>query len=291
MSEKSNTSKVGLISVLIPLLIASTLFDVILELSIGYVPSYLAIIKIAILAYFMSTNFVMSKQGYSKFILILIVIILATITMDNLSNSDLLNAILDPSTATGAIGGPILSKMIGAFIVLIVLVFSYNTPKRAFIAKGNIDEKFDFFNLNISWKNITPIIIILFLAIYIFVFVTINEVDSLNFSKLLPNLLVIISLSLMNALGEGIIYRSSLIATLKESALSKNVVIILVTLFYGLASYYFIPGGFINIIVYTLFGYFMVKSVYETEGFIIAWFMNIVLSVVHLSMYYLTNII
>jgi len=289
-SEKRNLTGT-LISILIPLIIASALFDIILELSIGYVPSYLVIIKIAILAYFMSTDFVMSKQDYSKFILILIMITLANLTMDNLTNSNIMKSILDPATATGALGGPVLSKMIGALIVLMVLVFSYNTPKRAYIARGDTESDFQLGSIKVSWKNATVIIVVLFLIAYIIGFILLNGVSSLNINMLLPNLPVIISLSLMNALAEGIIYRSSLIATLKESNLGKQTIIVLVSLFYGLASYYFVPGGFINILIYTLFGYFMVKAVYETEGFIVSWVMNITLSVVHLSMYYLVNFI
>ncbi|MFP4457753.1 MAG: type II CAAX prenyl endopeptidase Rce1 family protein [Clostridia bacterium] len=289
MNNTNEKSGINLISFFIPLIIASTLPDILVQSISGEVPSLLAIGKIALLAYFTTTEFVMSRQDYSKFILMLIMINIGSLLTSSLESSSMILKILDPNTFTGAVGGPVLSKMAGAFIVLIILVFSYNTPKRAYIARGDLNNKAQLGNTELSWKLIAGIVSIIFVVLYFGYMVVSGSIEISDLGLLTSNLPVIISLAMMSSLAEGIMYRSSLLAALKDSNFSKNLIYLFVGLFYGLASYYFIPGGFINIIIYSTIGYIMAKSSYETEGFVSAWVMNIVVSATLFSAYYLIN--
>ena len=92
-------------------------------------------------------------------------------------------------------------------------------------------------------------------------------------ARLLPLLPAVLIFAAMNAFSEEMSYRAAPLSVLEEP-LGKNQSLLLTSLFFGLGHFYGIPYGVMGVIMASLLGWFLGKSMLETRGFGWAWFIH-----------------
>jgi len=94
-----------------------------------------------------------------------------------------------------------------------------------------------------------------------------------SFIKVLPLLPAILLLALMNSFSEEMSYRASLLSVLFVP-LGKSQSLLLTGVFFGMAHYYGVPYGILGVIMASILGWFLGKSMLETRGFAWAWIIH-----------------
>ena len=92
-------------------------------------------------------------------------------------------------------------------------------------------------------------------------------------SKLLPLLPAVLIFAAMNAFSEEMSYRAAPLSVLEEP-LGKNQSLLLTAFFFGIGHFYGVPYGLTGVIMASLLGWFLGKSMLETRGFGWAWFIH-----------------
>lgn len=103
-----------------------------------------------------------------------------------------------------------------------------------------------------------------------------------SLGRLPPLLPLILLLALVNSFSEGVVYRSSVLGPLRE-VLPKEQVLLVSAAFFGIAHYYGAPRGVLGVIMSGALGWYMGRSMYETEGFVCAWIIHFIQDVVIFS--------
>lgn len=101
-------------------------------------------------------------------------------------------------------------------------------------------------------------------------------------SRLLPFLPAILLFATMNAFAEEVSYRAALLAPLR-GALGERDAILLTAVFFGVAHFYGVPYGPLGVVMATILGWLLGKSMVETEGFFWPWFIHFVQDVLIFS--------
>jgi membrane protease YdiL (CAAX protease family) len=280
MSDKTkNSNKTDFLFIFIPMLVASLLPEIISYLIFNQVPTAIVFVKIGLIGYFMSTSFAMKVKNSTRFYLILIFINVAQLINATVGTSEFFLSLLDASTFSGVFGGAILLKMLGALLVFFILIFSFNSPSKAFIGRGDDkktvgDRESD---KSLTWKMISiPAGMVMGLVISVLIFAINNaSPDFTNLGFIISSLPIIIVLAMLNSLSEGLMYRSAIIASLHNSLTKKQVIIVATTIF-ALAQFFEPFGGLLGVLVNIVIGYVLSLSVYETGGFKNAWMMHFI---------------
>ncbi|NMB90469.1 MAG: CPBP family intramembrane metalloprotease [Chloroflexi bacterium] len=95
----------------------------------------------------------------------------------------------------------------------------------------------------------------------------------------LPVLPAILFLAALNALNEEMVYRVSILATL-EGAIGRRHAWWASAVFFGVAHFYGVPGGWSGILLATFMGWILAKAMLETRGFFWAWWIHFLQDVV-----------
>ena len=181
------------------------------------------------------------------------------------------------STFIKSMFGNQLLRLIVAFLMIIVMLVIFRRPRNFFLTLGKLDapsSKVAFLiDEGTSWKKLGW-----FLSLCItggtLVFLFLAGKPSLTqLVKVLPMLPFILILAAMNAFSEEINYRAALLAPL-NSILGKNHSILLAALFFGIGHFYGVPYGVVGVVMASVLGYFLSKSMLETEGFFWPWFIH-----------------
>ncbi len=277
--DKSTEERNKYLLIFIPVLFASFLLEIIALQILGTIPLYLTLIKIGLLGYYMSTSFSMKFKNSTRFYLLLILVNVSFLIYNFMSSSDLFLRLFDSSSFSTLYGGNVLIKMLGALLVFFVLVFSFPTPKKAHIAKGEESAVIDLgkSDSSLKWSYIAiPAGLLMGLIGAFLVFLDSTTFpDFNNLGGIISSLPIVIVLSMMNSLAEGVMYRSAFVASLRDS-ISKKQILIVASIFYGISQFLEMPGGFFGVVFELITGWFMTKSMYETEGFTNAWKMHFI---------------
>jgi membrane protease YdiL (CAAX protease family) len=83
----------------------------------------------------------------------------------------------------------------------------------------------------------------------------------------------IILLALGNSLSEGILFRNTLLSVLKGVVLVSTAVLIAAS-FFGVAHYYGAPRGLLGVVMSSVLGYFLCRSMVDTRGMVAPWFIH-----------------
>jgi hypothetical protein len=102
------------------------------------------------------------------------------------------------------------------------------------------------------------------------------------FSHLLPVFPAILLFATMNAFAEEVSYRAALLAPLR-GVLGERDAILLTAVFFGVAHFYGVPYGPLGVVMATILGWLLGKSMVETEGFFWPWFIHFVQDVLIFS--------
>lgn len=77
----------------------------------------------------------------------------------------------------------------------------------------------------------------------------------------------------MNSFSEEMNYRASLLGALGDS-LGEGQKVLLTAIIFGIGHYYGVPYGIIGVVMASLLGWFLGKSMVETQGFTWAWLIH-----------------
>ncbi|MBG0770496.1 MAG: CPBP family intramembrane metalloprotease, partial [Anaerolineaceae bacterium] len=121
------------------------------------------------------------------------------------------------------------------------------------------------------------IIITVVTTVVIFFQIFRNGTLSMN---LFPGLLLVVIFALTNSFVEEIIYRFSFVGVGLELKISPLLIQGLAALTFGLIHYYGKPSGIPGVLLAAFIGWFLSKSMIETQGFFWAWFIHFLQDVV-----------
>lgn len=276
-------------------LIASIAIDIILQQTIGYVPAELARIKILVLACIYFISFFSQKlRPLSGFLLILLAILTINMLTGFIQTTSFWKSTFNTASFTGNFGSSILLKIIGILPILAVLFLIFRSRSEFYLCIGDLKQKASRINWlgikenQITWGKLAIISgLLISLGTILLTIITVTNVSEIkglgNWLSYLPLILV---LALANSFCEGLIFRSAIMATLKDE-LPKNQLVLIAALFFGISHYYGAPGGPLGVIMSGLLGWYMCRSMYETKGFVSSWMIHAMQDVVIFSTIFL----
>ena len=172
-------------------------------------------------------------------------------------------------------------KVIGIMPVMAILLLLLNKPARGFLAPGNLSAKAKA----IVWLGIpedrfrwgwlaavSGILIMLGTTLLALITITGFRVPT-GMDRWLSNLPLIMGLALVNSFCEGLVFRSAIMGPIRD-VFPKFFVTLMPALFFGIAHYQGIPGGWLGAAMSGLLGWYMSRSVYEPNGFATGWIIH-----------------
>ncbi|MHB8128063.1 MAG: CPBP family intramembrane glutamic endopeptidase [Mobilitalea sp.] len=278
-------------------LIASVFFDIILnEFSIN-VPDSMTLFKVLILIVISILSLLIKElKPLSKFAIIVTSIIIVQLITSAISSSSFWKNAFDQTTFVGNFGGSIVLKVIGVIPILAILFLLLGSPNEFYLGKGDLSVKASKINWlgikenSISWKKLSIIsaVLISFGTILLTVFTATDSTRNKDILQLLKYMPIITLMAFINSMCEGIVFRSAVLGTLKN-ALSKKYVILVACLFFGIGHYYGAPSGIVGVVMASLLGWYMCRSMYETKGFVSSWIIHFFQDVVIFSTIYIMS--
>ena len=277
------------------ILIASIAIDIILQQTIGYVPAELARIKILALACIYFISFFSQKlRPLSGFLLILLAILTINMLTGFIQTTSFWKSTFNTASFAGNFGSSILLKIIGILPILAVLFLIFRSRSEFYLCIGDLKQKASRINWlgikenQITWGKLAIISgLLISLGTILLTIITVTNVSEINgFGNWLSYLPLILVLALANSFCEGLIFRSAIMATLKDE-LPKNQLVLIAALFFGISHYYGAPGGPLGVIMSGLLGWYMCRSMYETKGFVSSWMIHAMQDVVIFSTIFL----
>jgi membrane protease YdiL (CAAX protease family) len=277
------------------ILIASIAIDIILQRTIGYVPVELAPIKIIALACIYFISFFSQKlRPLSGFLLILLAVLTINMLTGFIQTTSFWKSAFNTASFAGNFGSSILLKVIGILPILAVLFLIFRSRSEFYLCIGDLKQKASRINWlgikenQITWGKLAIISgLLISLGTILLTIITVTNVSEIkglgNWLSYLPLILV---LALANSFCEGLIFRSAIMATLKDE-LPKNQLVLIAALFFGISHYYGAPGGPLGVIMSGLLGWYMCRSMYETKGFVSSWMIHAMQDVVIFSTIFL----
>lgn len=199
----------------------------------------------------------------------------------SIGNTDWWRTVFQRNTFAGNYGGNILLKVIGIIPVILLLIHYYRTTEEAFLGRGDLSTKAEPIRWlgigkgKISWGKLSVIsgILISVGTILLTVVTAAGHGRQGNLDGLFANLPLILLFALVNSFCEGVAYRSAVLATL-SGILPKNPLILVGALLFGIGHYYGIPSGPLGALMSTVLGWYMLRSMYETKGFLSSWIIH-----------------
>ncbi len=276
---------------LIITLIASLLPTIIVKEWFGGIPYLVPFTQIVILTgASIYLGFIKKRRHLSQYTFILTAIVALQVFAAIIQGMPWWRDIFDVNTFMGNFGGSILIKFIFAIPVIALLLFFYKSPEEAYLVKGDLSikaERIGWLGIEenkISWGRLSVISALLIslgtLLLTLFTVTGLSVPDNLR--ELPGHFPLIVLFALVNSFSEGIVYRSAIMGPLRK-VLSKDHVILIAAVFFGLAHYYGAPSGIVGVAMSGLLGWYLCRSMYETKGFVSAWIIHFMQDVVIFS--------
>ena len=287
--------KKTIVFAIINVLIVSILPEIIIKLSTGIIPGWLPFAKIlisfvAVIICIFTKEF-NQLRNYS--IVLATVLIIQSIT-SLVSTTSLWRSVFNTNSFVGNFGGSILLKFLGIIPLTGVMLITLKSLKEFYLRKGDLTIKADEIpwlgikKEKINWGKlslISAVLISLGTILLTIITVTVNTVTK-GIDELLYYLPLILLFALVNSFCEGVLFRSTILGTLKL-VLPKKIIILIAAIYYGIAHYYGAPGGALGVVMSAVLGWYMCRSMYETNGFLSSWIIHFMQDVVILSTIFL----
>jgi len=263
-------------------LIASLLPDIVVRESVGFLPSWWFLAKAVLLFTFTLYLRVGARErSLARYGFLLTAIIIVQMVVEQAQASTWWQAIFAPGSFSGQFGGAILLKFLGIIPVVGVLLLLYRSPHEVYLVKGDLSAKasriawLGIEEGKIGWGRLSVISALLIAAgTLLLTLLTVSGFSQpATLGRLPPLLPLIVLLALVNSLSEGVVYRSSVLGPLKEE-LPKDYLVMVASAYFGIAHYYGAPAGILGVIMSGVLGWYMCRSMYETQGFLAAWIIH-----------------
>lgn len=275
------TKKIDFVSIILMTLLGSYYFEIVAVLFALPIIDYMAYVKLGIGVVIIIFNIIMKNESYIKFSWI----ILSTILLFEVSKWLMSSAFFIDQFNTNEFWVLFASNVIPKFIVALIfsafLVLLFKNRSSAYLCVGDLNAmatRIDFLGIKdnqINWMRLSLIsgLLIGFGTLALTIITTIGTVTKFDVGLAMNVFPSIILLALMNSFSEGIFFRSAIIAGLNE-VLPKSPTLIISAVIFGSYHYHGSPGGIIGVIMSTLLGWYIARSVYETKGLFCGWIIH-----------------
>jgi len=180
------------------------------------------------------------------------------------------------------VAGSVFVKVLGIIPVAAVLLLLMKNPKACFLSPGDLTvraEKITWLGIRgdrIQWRKLAVIsgLLIMIGTVLLSMITTTGFGKLSGFDRFITYLPVILLLAVVNSFCEGLVFRSAIMAPIKD-LFPKLLVTLMPALFFGIAHYQGIPGGFLGAALSGVLGYYMSLSMYETRGFLSGWIIHV----------------
>lgn len=186
------------------------------------------------------------------------------------------------------------SLLLLSFIVLFFVFLQNPQNFWLFFSSGNLSAHV----APVQWFGIGENKTWIFAGLYLSAIITLGTLSfvyiqfrklKVHFKELSPYIFWIIIFSLTNSFSEEAIFRLGVISPLYGVLGASDIILISATLF-GLAHFGGMPHGLIGMLMAGFLGWFLAKSVIETEGIFWAWLIHFIQDVVIYIGFMLSNI-
>jgi len=267
-----------IIFIIVLTLVASLLPEIIFREIIGSVPESLYVARLIILVVAGVLSYSFKYEKITNYLIVLSTIVSSEILIRMIYFSNFWKSTFNMNSFIGNFGASILLKVIGTIPVVVILIVLFKSFKAVYLVKGNLSSKSDEIKWlgikkdSISWGKLAIIssILISFGTILLVIFTVIGSSISLNMDNLVKYFPIVVLFALINSLCEGIVFRSALLGSLKNT-LTKSQSIFIAALIFGIGHYYGAPSGILGVAMSGLLGWYMLRSMVETEGFVSSW--------------------
>lgn len=180
------------------------------------------------------------------------------------------------------VAGSVFVKIIGIVPVAAVMLLLMKSPQKCYLSPGNLSIRADSIvwlgirGDRIRWRKLAVVsgVLIMTGTIFLSMVTTTGFSNPTGFSRLIQNLPLILLLAVINSFCEGLIFRSAVMGPIHDM-FPKLFVTLMPAIFFGIAHYQGIPGGFLGASLSGLLGYYMALSMYETRGFLSGWIIHV----------------
>lgn len=218
----------------------------------------------------------------TKEILILTAVVVLTVALALFSYFT--NGIIVIESLSSTINHQIVYQSITLLAALLFVLVLWSTKTNSFqkyFRKGNIRAKIDPVPMiglkpkpHENWlhlgRNYT---IIISFVTAIIIYFQLFEGSSISLNDVLMVLPFSLVFALSNSFVEEIITRFAVVITLKGVVRDKSIQVISALIF-GIVHYWGNPGGIIGVLAAAFLGWFLAKSIIETEGIFWAWLIH-----------------
>ncbi len=275
------------ISVLLLTAVASILADVIAKESLGFVPSWLLITKITVLAAASLYYWMLARnQRMARYSVILTALVVFPHLAAFIGTTPTWQGLFDMQSFAGYFGSAVTLKFLGSIPLVGLLLLLCNSPEEAYLVKGDLSVKPEPIRLriyphSIGWGRLS--VYSAFAIAAVTLFLTLFTVTGFSMpetvSDLPRHLPVILLLALVNSVSEGFMFRNAILAPLKN-ILPKAQVLLVAAAFFGMAHFYGAPSGVLGVVMSGVLGWYLSKSMYETGGLVASWIIHFMQDVV-----------
>lgn len=221
------------------------------------------------------------NTGLLKLTVILMMIQGADLMKPLLTKVSFWDLMINPNSPLAGVEMSVALKLLTIMPVIIILWLIMRGRKHSYLVPGDLSAKaagipwLGIPDNKLQWGSLS--VLSAFLITLGTVALTLITAAGFGMPERLPDLPsclpVIIPLAAANSFCEGIIYRNAVMAPIKD-AFSKDIVVLASAVLFGIAHYYGIPGGFLGAVMSGALGWFMARSMYETNGIATAWIIH-----------------
>jgi Type II CAAX prenyl endopeptidase Rce1-like len=180
------------------------------------------------------------------------------------------------------VAGSVFVKVIGIIPVAAVLLLLMKNPKASYLSPGDLNVRADkivWLGIRgdwIRWRKLAVVsgMLIMIGTILLSMITSTGFGKPSGFDRFITYLPIILLLAVVNSFCEGLVFRSAIMAPIHD-IFPKLFVTLMPALFFGIAHYQGIPGGFLGAALSGLLGYYMSLSMYETRGFLSGWIIHV----------------
>lgn len=220
-----------------------------------------------------------------EFVLTIIIVTLASVSIFRL-NSLVYNINISVS-ANSFVNNHVKYQVALLFLSLLVLLFAYlqdSQNLKLFFSIGDISAPVS----PVQWFGIGENRTWIFAGIYLIIVITLGTLafvyaqfknSQISINQVSPYAIWILVFSLLNSFSEEAIFRLGIISPLYGD-IDTNIIILLSALIFGFVHFGGMPYGIIGMLMAGFLGWFLAKSVVETQGIFWAWLIHFIQDVV-----------
>ena len=263
-------------------LIASFYFDLLVTAIAGSW-AYITEVKAGLLAISALILLFVEKgdKPVMRYATVLFSVSLSTLLNEYLQTLPWVNRWTASTTFLGNIGGNVLLKLLSAVIIVLFLLALFPKPKDAYLVPGDLKVKAEpirFLGISknwVSWGRLALVSggLIAAVTVGLAIITVTGTGTSPDFSLLLKVLPFLFILAPVNSFCEGIMCRNAVVGPLGRT-FPKEAVMILSAVYFGSFHYYGAPGGIVGVVMSSILGWFMARSLFETKGFLAPWIIH-----------------